>query len=158
MRGGAVLIYSFHCVNLFNWFHFGQMWLSVKSLHSSGWGSKELKCEHKRSPFCDSELNFSTFSSYDKVHNWRWCNMRALACLRSAKCLSRVHCAWNCWGWGLIWVRGLSARASHSYGGAGASPRHPRGWAVKARYEKPLRCAKFTNTNVNTNTKPQKYK
>ena len=39
MRGGAVLIYSFHCVNLFNWFHFGQMWLSVKSLHSSGWGS-----------------------------------------------------------------------------------------------------------------------
>ena len=30
----------------------------------------ELKCEHKRSPFCDGRLKFSTFSPYDKVHIW----------------------------------------------------------------------------------------
>ena len=71
-------------------------------------------------------LNFSTLSPYNKVHNWRWYNMRVRTYLRSATCLSRVHCAWNCWGWGLIWVRGLSARASHSYGGA--SPRASPTW------------------------------
>ena len=34
-----------------------------------------------------------------------------------AVCLSHVHCAWNCWGGGLIWARRLNARASHSYRG-----------------------------------------
>ena len=46
---GAVLIFSLHCVNLFNWFHFGlQMWVSVKSLHSSGRGSLNVNTKDHR--------------------------------------------------------------------------------------------------------------
>ena len=107
----------------------GQMWVSVKSLHSSGRGSLNLNTK---------DHHFVWLTEFQYIQTIPWSShLESVQLVQSAKCLSRVHCAWNCWGWGLIWVRGLSARASHSYGGASsASPCHPHGWAVKARYER----------------------
>ena len=43
--------------------------VSQREIVAQQWAG-ELKCEHKRSPFCGEDRIFSTFSSYDKVHIW----------------------------------------------------------------------------------------
>ena len=114
MRAGAgeVLVYSFHSVNLFNWFHFEpDVRVSMKSPHSSGWLWGELQCEHKRAPFCD---NFSLMLSISSVHR----RAQSLACMIILRgvFIACVLCM-KLLGWGLIWARRLRARASHSYRG-----------------------------------------
>ena len=131
MRAGAgeVLVYSFHSVNLFNWFHFEpDVRVSMKSPHSSGWLWGSFNANTKERYFVT--ISICPFQVYIEGRNRQ--NVRKYR----AVCLSRVYCAWNCWSGGLIWARGLNARASHSYRGVWQT--HPRGRSpVKARFEAP---------------------
>ena len=49
-----------------------------------------LNVNTKDQRFLTDELNFSTFSPYDRVHNWRWPNMRVRACLAGVQSVYRV--------------------------------------------------------------------
>ena len=83
-------------------------------------------------------FNFNTFSPYNKVDNWRW-YMR----VNLYRCLSRVYCAWNCWGWGLFEWGGLARELRTLM--EGPAPRHVGGlWKLDM---KPL-CAKYFHISL----------
>ena len=111
----------------------GQMWLSLKSLYSGRGSLNVITKEDFVTPF-----NFNTFSPYNKVDNWRW-YMR----VNLYRCLSRVYCAWNCWGWGLFEWGGLARELRTLM--EGPAPRHVGGlWKLDM---KPL-CAKYFHISL----------
>ena len=97
-RGGGAHIFFPLCESVQLISLWGQMWLSVKSLYSGRGSLNVITKEDFVTPF-----NFNTFSPYNKVDNWRW-YMR----VNLYRCLSRVYCAWNCWGGGLFERGGLT--------------------------------------------------
>ena len=141
MRAGAgeVLVYSFHSVNLFNWFHFEpDVRVSMKSPHSSGWLLGSFNANTKERYFVT--ISICPFQVYIEGRNRQ--NVRKYR----AVCLSRVYCAWNCWGGGLFERGGLTRELRTLIEGAGRPT-----WEVPSLWKLDMRrrhcgCAKYSET------------
>ena len=132
-----MLIYSFHCVNLFNWFHFERD-VTQHEIAPQQWAG-ELKCEHKRSPFCDWISVHSVRTIKFTIVGGTTCGLELISGVQRVYRVCIVH---EIVGVGGLFEWGGLARELRTLMEVLALVLAPRGWAVKARYEKPL-CAKY---------------
>ena len=98
-----------------------------------------LKCEHKRSPFCDWISVHSVRTIKFTIGGGTTCGLELISGVQRVYRVCIVH---EIVGVGGLFEWGGLARELRTLMEVLALVLAPRGWAVKARYEKPL-CAKY---------------
>ena len=142
MRAGAgeVLVYSFHSVNLFNWFHFApDVRVSMKSPHSSGWlwGGASMRTQKSAILWQFQFVHFKCTSKGAIVRMYVFI----------ARCVYRVCIVHEIVGVGGLFERGgLTRELRTLIEGAGTPTWEvPPLWKLDMR-RRPCGCAKYSET------------
>ena len=136
MRGGGAHIFFPLCESV--------QLISLWARCDSAWNRStavggELKCEHKRSPFCDWISVHSVRTIKFTIGGGTTCGLELISGVQRVYRVCIVH---EIVGVGGLFEWGGLARELRTLMEVLALVLAPRGWAVKARYEKPL-CAKY---------------